>query len=125
MISLHFRIGDYVHIQHCHPVMNVEYYIRALRQCLKDLILSGNDHRAVEVLYFCEDFDLGDAQEKIEKMKMEFSSVSFRRAVVDMGENENMKDKDWREMILFGMCDAYIIPNKQFFLVGVLFGKLF
>lgn len=125
MISLHFRIGDYVHIQHCHPVMNVEYYIRALRQCLKDLILSGNDHRAVEVLYFCEDFDLGDAQEKIEKMKMEFSSVSFRRAVVDMGENENMKDKDWREMILFGMCDAYIIPNSSFSWWGSYLGSYF
>jgi hypothetical protein len=125
-ISMHFRIGDYVHIQHCHPVMNVEYYIRALGQCLKDLILSvGNDHRAVEVLYFCEDFDLWDVMEKIDRMKKEFTSVSFRRAVVSLGENEIAKDKDWREMILFGMCDAHIIPNSSFSWWGSYLGSYF
>jgi hypothetical protein len=126
MIALHFRIGDYVHIQHCHPVMNVEYYIRALRQCLEDLVLtSGNDRREVEVLYFCEDFDLGDVMEKIDRMKKEITSVSFRRAVVSLGENEIAKDKDWREMILFGMCDAYIIPNSTFSWWGSYLGSYF
>lgn len=124
-IALHFRVGDYVHNQYCHPVMNVEYYIRSLRQYLNDFILSGNDRREVEVLYFCEDFDLSDVMEKIDKMKMEFSSVSFRRAVVGIGENENIKEKDWREMILFGMCNAHIIPNSSFSWWGSYLGSYF
>ena len=126
-IGMHFRIGDYVHIQHCHPVMNVDYYIRALRQCLKDLELSrgAGYGKPVEVLYFCEDFDLGDVMEKIQRLQAEFSSVTFRRAVVGMRINEDVKDKDWREMVLFGMCDIYIIPNSSFSWWGSYLGSYF
>lgn len=128
-IGMHFRIGDYVHIQHCHPVMNVDYYIRALRQGLKDLELSGGgdagDRKPVEVLYFCEDFDLGDVLEKIQRLQEEFTSITFRRAVVGMRINENTKDKDWHEMILFGMCDIHVIPNSSFSWWGSYLGSYF
>jgi hypothetical protein len=131
-IGMHFRIGDYVHIQHCHPIMNVEYYIQALRQCLKDLELSGGGGdddagygKSVEVLYFCEDFDLGDVLEKIQRLQAEFSSITFHRAVVGMRINENIKDKDWREMILFGICDMYVIPNSSFSWWGSYLGSYF
>jgi len=123
-IGMHFRIGDYVHIQHCHPVMNVEYYIQALEDCMKILELSRGSG-AVEVLYFCEDFDLGDVMEKIQRLQVEFSSVTFRRAVVGMRINEDVKDKDWREMILFGMCDIHVIPNSSFSWWGAYLGSYF
>jgi|LauGreSuBDMM15SN_2_FD.fasta_scaffold79665_1 hypothetical protein len=124
-IGLHFRIGDYVHIQHCHPVMNVDYYIRALENGLKELETMGGYGKQVEVLYFCEDFDLGDVMEKIQRLQVEFSSVTFRRAVVGMRINEDVKDKDWREMILFGMCDMYVIPNSSFSWWGAYLGSYF
>ena len=121
-IGMHFRIGDYVHIQHCHPIMNVEYYIRALEGCLKNL---EGYKKPVEVLYFCEDFDLGDVMEKIQRLQTEFSSFTFRRAVVGLGINENIKDKDWREMILFGICDIHVIPNSSFSWWGSYLGSYF
>ena len=31
VICMHFRLGDYVNIQHCHPLMNVDYYNKALK----------------------------------------------------------------------------------------------
>ena len=35
-IGMHFRIGDYKAIQHCHPVMATSYYVKALTECLKE-----------------------------------------------------------------------------------------
>ena len=29
-VSMHFRMGDYVNIQHCHPIMPFNYYYNAL-----------------------------------------------------------------------------------------------
>lgn len=44
LCSLHIRRGDYVNIQHCHPLMSMDYYHKAMEQsnCKKFLILSDD-----------------------------------------------------------------------------------
>lgn len=44
LCSIHVRRGDYVNIQHCHPLMSMNYYERAMEKsgCKKFLILSDD-----------------------------------------------------------------------------------
>ena len=36
MIAVHFRVGDYINLQQCHPLMSIDYYTQALSQFLQD-----------------------------------------------------------------------------------------
>jgi len=51
-ISLHFRLGDYKHQQHNHPVMPVEYYINSIQY-----IINKTGINNFNILYFCEKDD--------------------------------------------------------------------
>lgn len=44
LCSIHVRRGDYVNIQHCHPLMNMDYYHKAMEQsdCVKFLFFSDD-----------------------------------------------------------------------------------
>lgn len=44
LCSIHIRRGDYINIQHCHPLMTIDYYLRAMQEsgCKKFLILSDD-----------------------------------------------------------------------------------
>jgi len=53
LVCLHFRVGDYVNLQHHHPLMPVEYYSMALKQLI-DKTKKDNWN----ILYFCEDNDI-------------------------------------------------------------------
>lgn len=124
-IGLHFRMGDYVHKQNCHPVMPVEYYINSLKIIVSELEIQGVE-KDIEVLYFCENQDLENVNGKINKLQSEFPNLSFKRSVIsNLDEYESEKDKDWRELIMFGICDANIIANSSFSWWGVYLGSYF
>ena len=38
-VSMHFRLGDYKKLQDYHPILSIEYYIKALNLIFKDLII--------------------------------------------------------------------------------------
>jgi hypothetical protein len=98
--SLHFRLGDYKKIQHFHPIMTYEYYKNSLdyfkiREKLKQ-----------NILYFCEEEDLEDVNETINKLKCDFPTLNFIRASNDLS--------DWEQMILMSCCRDNIIANSSF-----------
>lgn len=133
-IGMHFRIGDYKMIQHCHPVMATSYYVKALTECLKshgfyldasqwnEVVgkLSGgnteNVRKIVDVLYLCEDSDILDVENHLTVLRDLFPYLSFRRGVVDicMENGERECDRDWKEMALLSCCDWFVIPNSTF-----------
>lgn len=123
-IGCHFRLGDYVNKQQYHPLMPTDYYLKAISQALSDL--SDIDGNEIEVLYFCDEKDVESVKKIIQKLSAKFPSLGFRRAEVHTLEFvETEKDKDWREMILFGLCDAHIIANSTFSWWGAYLNRYF
>jgi hypothetical protein len=130
-IGMHFRIGDYKHIQHCHPLMPTSYYVDALTACLKDhesdlmrwkgaVEKKGGDN-IIEVVYLCEDSDVGDVGIHLRELRGAFPSLRFRRGLagdlgyeVGGGGDERACDRDWKEMVLLSQCDWFVIPNSSF-----------
>ena len=100
-ISMHFRVGDYKHMQHHHPVMPYKYYYN----CLK-YILSIVKEEKKKVIYFCEKDDLDFVNETINKLKIHFENLEFIRA------DDNIED--WQQMLLMSCCNSNIIANSSF-----------
>ena len=99
-ISLHFRLGDYKKIQHYHPIMTYEYYKKSL------IFLKMREQLKNNILYFCEEEDLEDVNETINKLKSDFPTLNFIRASNDLS--------DWEQMILMSCCRDNIIANSSF-----------
>jgi hypothetical protein len=131
-IGMHFRIGDYKNIQHCHPLMPTSYYVNALTMCLKEhgyyleasmwngaveKVCSGPaEKKLAEVVYLCEESDVEDVATHLSMLRKEFPYLSFVRGTVeiDVGKEERASDRDWKEMALLSGCDWFVIPNSTF-----------
>ena len=110
MISMHFRIGDYKKIQHCHPLMTREYYERSLYH-----IKLAKPTNNFKIIYFCEDVDLDDVLITIDYLKDIFKDYEFER-----GNNEL---EDWEQMLLMSCCHHNIIANSSFSWWGAYFNN--
>lgn len=108
-ISLHFRLGDYKHLGHTHPIMSVNYYIDALTY-----ILSKATTQKFNVLYFCEKEDNEYVQKAyIEPISNIFYSVTFQKV------NDEMAD--WEQVLLMSHCNHNVIANSSFSWFGAYF----
>jgi hypothetical protein len=107
-ISLHFRIGDYKKKTQYHPIMSVEYYINALKH------ISENNSKK-KILYFYENVDLQDVNDKIKIISSQFPNYEFIRA------SNNLKD--WEQMLLMSYCHHNIIANSTFSWWGAYFNS--
>lgn len=112
-IGLHFRIGDYKNLHDFHPVLPVDYYIKALKE---------TNSNTNQIYFLCEDSDMKEVEENISKIKQQFPNYEYKRIVINK-QNINDKDKDWKEMIAFGLCDINIIANSTFSWWGAYLGK--
>tara|TARA_Y100000389_G_scaffold38883_1_gene33269 strand:- start:19379 stop:20167 length:789 start_codon:yes stop_codon:yes gene_type:complete len=110
MVSLHFRLGDYVNLQHHHPVMTIYYYKNAIR-----LLLDKTNKKDWTVLYFCEDNDIKTVKEKINKLKTTYPDLSFIKI--------DSKYTDWEQMLIMSLCQHNIIANSSFSWWGAYFNK--
>lgn len=106
-VSLHFRLGDYKHIQHCHPILNVDYYARALNHVIEQ------DAECTKVLYFCENEDAGIVAKSIESLQCAFPSLTFERASPSL--------QDWEQLLAMSSCKHHIIANSSFSWWGAYF----
>ena len=110
LVCLHFRVGDYVNLQHHHPLMPVEYYSMALKQLI-DKTKKDN----WKILYFCEDNDINYVNEKVNSLKTDYPKLSFQKI--------DSKYQDWEQMLIMSLCQHNIIANSSFSLWGAYFNK--
>ena len=109
-ISLHFRMGDYKKIQHVHPIMRINYYIRCLQ-----FIQQKAPHEKFNVLYFCEDEDINDVVKIIQQLSSVYPQYTFVR-----GSNLLA---DWEQLLLMSCCSHNIIANSSFSWWGAFFNS--
>lgn len=107
-ISVHFRLGDYKHLGHFHPIMGFEYYKNALTH-----ILSSCQFQKWRVVYFCEAEDNNVVQNIINQLAMVFPMLTFEKAKDTMA--------DWEQMIVMSCCTHNVIANSSFSWFGAYF----
>jgi hypothetical protein len=115
VISLHFRIGDYVKYPDSHPILNLEYYKKAITYILNNTKKSINT-----VLYFFEKNDINDVTNNINYLKEEFPQITF---IPVFNEIQNHNFSDWEEMLLMSLCQHNIIANSSFSWWGAYFNE--
>jgi hypothetical protein len=98
-VSLHFRIGDYQHVQHYHPILPLDYYQKALT----DLMSVRTDWI---IYYFFEKQDSSQVTKNIDHLQQEFSTLQFI-AVTEFVD-------DYKELIFMSKCTHHIIANSTF-----------
>jgi hypothetical protein len=87
-ISIHLRLGDYIHLQDSHPICSIDYYKEALEQLPDDLL----------IYIFSDD---------VQKATQFFNFIN--RKVVFTESNDKYID-----MCLMSLCDYHIIANSSF-----------
>jgi hypothetical protein len=96
-ISVHFRRGDYLKLQHTHYVQPVDYYKRALKRMADELgvdTLKYNFH----IVVFSDDIEYC----KQLKLFKQFKDIMFVQAT------------DVEELYLMSDCNFHIIANSTF-----------
>jgi hypothetical protein len=108
IISMHFRLGDYKKVQHCHPLLTYKYY----ESCMNNIISKNQDkidgeNQQIKVLYFCELTDVDEVETNFMRpLKHAFPTVEFISVSTSI--------KDWEQMVLMSCCDHHIIANSTF-----------
>ena len=108
IISLHFRIGDYIKNPNTHPILGHNYYINALTH-----ILTADDN--YDILYFSEEIDEHQVHNMIEMIKLEFPQLNFIQCSYDVA--------DWEQVLLMSCCNHNIIANSTFSWWGAYFNS--
>lgn len=110
MISLHFRIGDYKDKPEHHPLVNINYYVCALKY-----ILSTTKRDDWSILYFYEEPDIDIIKYNINILQKEFGTISF--VPIDT------KIVDYEQLLLMSLCQHNIIANSSFSWWGAYFNQ--
>ena len=101
-ISVHFRLGDYVHLQHTHPLMPVAYYETAINRIL------GADSSVTNVAYFFEVADIAMVNHVyINYLTEKFPQLRFIRGSYD-------EIDDWEQVLAMSLCRHNVIGNSSF-----------
>ena len=109
-ISMHFRLGDYKHLGHFHPIMGFNYYKNALTY-----ILSSCQYQKWKVVYFCEAEDNNDVLNIINGLAEVFPLLTFEKASDQMA--------DWEQVLVMSGCTHNIIANSSFSWFGAYFNS--
>ena len=104
-ISMHFRFGDYKKYPKVYPLLDHNYYNKALAHILNETN-TVKLKKEIIVLYFCEDESLTESENIIFYLKQSFPNIKFIRA------DNNLED--WEQMLLMSLCNHNIIANSTF-----------
>jgi hypothetical protein len=92
-ISMHFRLGDYKHLQHYHPIMPAVYYRDSLSHIIEKCELKN-----ARVLYFCEEEDNEYVGSLIQQIQQFFENGNCVLEFVKVDD----KIEDWKQtLVLF------------------------
>lgn len=112
IISMHFRIGDYIKRPDVHPVLEVEYYISALKYLFNN---KENIEEKYDILYFGEERDDSKIKENIQIIQKQFPKFNYIQCRYDI--------EDWEQMLLMSLCLHNIIANSTFSWWGAYFNS--
>ena len=119
IISMHFRVGDYVKYPNIHPILSYDYYYNSLSFILHktsiESVTTVEDTLNGVVLYFCEDNDIEHVMSYIVRLQRDFPNILFQRAPEIM--------EDWQQLILMSCCRCNIIANSTFSWWGSYFNQ--
>ena len=104
-VSMHFRLGDYKHLQDYHNVLPFEYYEKSVRHIMSELDSRTNEKK-VRILYFCEEEDHATVLQNIERLQTLFPNIEFAHVPSDID--------DWKQLLLMACCDSNIMANSSF-----------
>jgi hypothetical protein len=106
-IAIHFRIGDYIHLQGNHPIKKPEYFIYALKSLDTELKTRGENIEDYDILYFSQKQDFQTVEEFIRIFKYIFNEkLNFVKV------SDNIPD--WKQLLLMANCNHFIIANSTF-----------
>ena len=121
-ISLHFRVGDYIELQHYHPLMSPLYYARALNYLNASISTETKTVNTTkwDVLVFYE-------KEDDDYVKKKLTEVRSLLDTPDMFEFIDCDHslKDWEQMLQMSMCRHNIIANSSFSWWGAYLNDLY
>lgn len=115
LISMHFRIGDYVKRPDVHPVLEVGYYISALNYLFKSEENIENIEEKYDILYFGEERDDVKIKENIRSIQEEFPKLNFIQCPYEI--------VDWEQMLMMSNCQHNIMANSSFSWWGAYFNS--
>mgnify|MGYP003964813471 FL=1 len=106
-ICIHFRIGDYINIQHLHPVKSLIYYLNCLIE-LNNYLKKFNDSiENCNILFFCHSGDNIIINKYINLLNKKFNNkLTFIKV--------NDEIVEWEQILLMSCCDYFIIANSTF-----------
>jgi len=99
-IAVHFRVGDYMDIQDCHPVLTQTYYENALNHILK------LRPEIQAVTYFYERDDEFHVLEIVNYLKLKFKNLNFSPSPDNL--------EDYEELLAMSLYSHNIIANSSF-----------
>jgi len=110
-VSIHFRIGDYINIQDCHPLLSYTYYEKSIQY-----LLSKTNSNILSFICFFEKKDTKQVSEIIRLLKKKFPECVFHTI------HEIHDDlQDYEELLAMSMCRHNIIANSTFSWWGAYF----
>jgi hypothetical protein len=101
-IAIHFRIGDYLKIQHAYHILQTYYYLNAINE-LKTKIDDINEYTFVIFSEKCNDEIIN---KYLEIMNLPFKFVKIYDIFPNIDDDE--------ELIYMSNCDHFIIANSTF-----------
>lgn len=111
-IAMHFRFGDYIHLQDNHPLMKPIYYENALKY-LEDNLNNIKDN--YDILYFCQEID----NDTIKKYYIDVLNKDRKYNFIKVPD----KIPDWEQLLMMSLCDNFVIANSSFSWFGAYFCK--
>jgi len=105
IISLHFRLGDYLKLGL--QTMSVKYYVDAIRFILGKC----QDSRPITIACFFEQTDVVLVEQMISQLELEFD-MEFNKLIFH--KISNTKLDDWQQMLLMSVCDHHIVANSTY-----------
>jgi hypothetical protein len=99
-VSIHFRFSDYKLLKDVYTLLPYEYYKNSI------LFLNNIIQEPYQILYFCEETDIEEANIIIDNLKKEFPNLVYKKC--------SSKLKDWQQLLLMSCCKYNIIANSTF-----------